>query len=360
MLSNLKIFSSFLSLLFSLSVSAQSTLDSLNNVIDNGEGEEETYFLRSGILMEAGLYDDALQDVEYCLSRNERHYKYLFQKALVLEGLERYTEALDFYTRSLKVNSASCRAYVNRGSLYLAVYNDHKKALKDFNRCLKSDPQNISALTNRATVFLELGEPVKALEDIKLVLELDDKELEGNILLGYALEDLSNYDSAIVIYDQVIADYPEDESAYLAKARLLGDVKQQFDEAVSVLDVYLEKDDANVDLRLERARYNAARERYRAALRDIDYCIDIYPEDIELYVIKGDYEFVAGIYRNAVASYSKAIELAGVTSGELYLYRGLANQQLGDREAACEDFSKSPELKTDRELSQWIEENCEH
>lgn len=343
----------------SLAQELDNRIDSLSNVIEQGEANVDTYYYRSQALQEEGLLENALEDIEYCIANNTSVFKYHFTHALILEDLELYDRAIQSYGRALKLEPKSCSALVNRGSLNLVLFDDKKGALKDFNKCLKAHPDNIRALTNRAMVHLELGEFKKSNADLAKILRFDPEDKEAMIMMGYLFEDQQKLDSAVDWYDKVIGLDDQRIDGYLAKARLLGDIKMDVDGAIAVLDLFIELTPSSVEARLERARFNVDKERFRAAVRDVEYCILQEPSNSELYVIKGDYEYISENYHMAVISYTRAIELSvDDPNKDYFVYRALTYQKLGEKEKACEDFHAGATKNSDRSLLNMIESYC--
>jgi regulator of sirC expression with transglutaminase-like and TPR domain len=63
-------------------------------------------------------------------------------------------------------------AYAQRGDLKLAHQQDHRAALKDFNKALELDPKQMLALFGRGLLRNQSGDPVGAVADLKAVIAL--------------------------------------------------------------------------------------------------------------------------------------------------------------------------------------------
>jgi tetratricopeptide (TPR) repeat protein len=95
------------------------------------------------------------------------------EKPDILEELNQTLETnLDSYPQSLANNLADFVFYIERGSL-LAGIGNLQDALKDYDRAIKIDPNNIEAYMKRGCLYLQLGEYFKAIADFEQVLQND-------------------------------------------------------------------------------------------------------------------------------------------------------------------------------------------
>lgn len=117
--------------------------DCLLKLIDEDRRKEPEWIF-SGQKIEAELFDSMIQ--EYCAN--------LFDI-----GSERSLEAfLSVSKKMLSYNKKSTDFMANIGSYYMKK-KDYKKALKEYNKVLKIDPQHYSALANCRTIARILKDP---------------------------------------------------------------------------------------------------------------------------------------------------------------------------------------------------------
>ena len=83
---------------------------------------------------------------------------------------------------------------------------------------------------------------------------------------------------------------------------------------------------------------------YEDAIEDYTKAIEIEPNSVFAYRLRGDSKSKLGDYQGAINDYSKAIEIYP-NKAYLYNYRASAKRKLGDNEGADEDDRKAEKLK---------------
>ena len=74
-------------------------------------------------------------------------------------------QAIDNYSKAIKINPKFAKAYNNRGIAYIWK-KQYDLAVADFNQAIKLDPKNGKAYNNRAIVYSYQGDNTKALQDL--------------------------------------------------------------------------------------------------------------------------------------------------------------------------------------------------
>ncbi len=80
-----------------------------------------------------------------------------------------------------------------------------EKALEDFNRAIKIDPQLAGGYLGRANTLNIMGRYEESLEDYGTVLEIDPKLANAYINRGSAYSHLEEYEKAIADYEKGLA-----------------------------------------------------------------------------------------------------------------------------------------------------------
>lgn len=172
------------------------------------------YNQRALAYKEKGDVENALRDYTKAITIFPEYDFALTNRGILYKELGRYEEAWEDHSQAIKVNPGFSEAYLNRGNVSFAVGNfkdavadydqavqtvsvsarrgstpyraevysrrgagyffakEYDDALKDFNRALEIDPDNIVALDNRAIIFSIRGEKDKALADFNRSLRL--------------------------------------------------------------------------------------------------------------------------------------------------------------------------------------------
>ena len=88
-----------------------------------------------------------------------------FDEGKKFSSVENADQAIDNYSKAIKINPKFSKAYNNRGIAY-TLKNKYDLAIADFSKAIKYDPKNGMAYNNRAIIYSYQGESAKALQDL--------------------------------------------------------------------------------------------------------------------------------------------------------------------------------------------------
>lgn len=134
------------------------------------------------------------------------------------------TAGLADYNRALKMEPDNPTALNNRGYTY-NLLEEYDKAIADFDQVLATDDRRAYPLSNRGLAKMKSGRATEGLEDIKKSIELDDQN-------GYAFRNLGIYYFDRRKYAEAL---PYFKMAF------------ELEPTTHLLEDYLEKTKANVD-----------------------------------------------------------------------------------------------------------------
>ena len=89
-----------------------------------------------------------------------------YEKGKQIASVENADQAIDNYSKAIKINPKFAKAYNNRGVAYIWK-KKYYLAIADFSKAIELDPKNGKAYNNRAIVYSYQGETGRALEDLK-------------------------------------------------------------------------------------------------------------------------------------------------------------------------------------------------
>jgi tetratricopeptide (TPR) repeat protein len=81
-------------------------------------------------------------------------------------SVENADQAIDNYSKAIKINPKFVKAYNNRGIAYI-YKKQYDLAVVDFSKAIELDPKNGKAYNNRAIVYSYQGETDKARQDLQ-------------------------------------------------------------------------------------------------------------------------------------------------------------------------------------------------
>ena len=92
------------------------------------------------------------------------------------------------------------------------------------------------------------------------------------------------------------------------------------------------------------------RREYDAAVRDLDRAISLRPEFAEAFVNRGAARLGLKQYRDALTDLDRGLALGAPEPAKAWYDKGLAHEDLGDLQAAFNDYTKASELRPDWQL----------
>jgi tetratricopeptide (TPR) repeat protein len=316
-----------------------------------------------------------------CSSKTQEEYIQLGKKAFMVKE---YSDAEDHFDKAISLDSNSISAYRMRANTRLAL-GKYKAALKDVEREMSIDPQNISisAYSLRGQILFDLGNYVDAMHDFKYCIQ-KGFELASNYLdLGMCYDFQKQYDNAIEAYTESIKYEPENGLAYRKRghAKVIldryQDALRDLDSALLILPEeyhgYLLIDrgyckmqlsinteealkDFNQAISLKQDNYHSAytykaqifhmRGNFIKALSNFDSAIFLRPEYIGNYSGRGRVKLAIQDFEGAVADFSKALKIDPKSLYSLYC-RGSAYAYLSQYDSALYDFNRLLEINPD-------------
>jgi tetratricopeptide (TPR) repeat protein len=200
--------------------------------------QADTLLSREDYTGALGLYN---QIIEKSKTVSEEDYSVYYKRAFCYYGLERFEQALKdinlFIQKKPDDQAKLLRAYINQE---LGNYEDQ---LKDINEFINAHPDNVELLQWRASVFMEMERYKDAQKDIRKVLKYQDSpELRSYLGLTYYYQ--NQPDSALTIFDDVIAKDPDNIQTYLYAASLSLE-EDAYELALQYIDKGLKKDPNN-------------------------------------------------------------------------------------------------------------------
>jgi tetratricopeptide (TPR) repeat protein len=176
--------------------------------------------------------------------QTEEEYQLYYKRAVCYYGLQNFSEALRDINLVLE-KYPQPQAKLLRAYIYQELGN-YDAQLEDLNELVAMNPDSPELLQWRATVLMEAGKYSEAQTDIKKVLTYQSSpELKSYLGLTYYY--LEDPDSALLIFDEIIAEVPQFSQAYLYAASLCLD-EDAYELALAYLDKALTFDPTNPTL----------------------------------------------------------------------------------------------------------------
>ncbi|MCS5708582.1 PEP-CTERM system TPR-repeat protein PrsT [Candidatus Berkiella cookevillensis] len=227
-------------------------------------------------------------------------------------------------------------------------YNEknYAESLLHLRRAIQLKPDQVEARKLIADVLLKIGEPLEAERHIRKAIELGASKNETLVLLGMALIKQKKYDDTLNALDSE----GDLHSAHSKEQAMMNALKGQaqlgkglLSESISSFNRAIALDSHCVRAYLGLATlYLSQNEKEKADVL-LNKAFEINDKDPDVWTFKGDLERIQGHLKDAIKSYSKAVNLSLPTSLEnqyARLYRALVLAHQSKFEDAWRDIRK--------------------
>jgi protein O-mannosyl-transferase len=126
-------------------------------------------------------------------------------------------DAIEFYTRSIKINPDFGNSYNNRGVMKNEI-KDYSGAVEDLTIALKYPTASYETFFSRGIAYFNNAEIENAIRDFDAVLLLKDDYTDAYIFRANAKSALEKYEEALIDYDKAIELDPDNGLAYSNRA----------------------------------------------------------------------------------------------------------------------------------------------
>lgn len=167
---------------------------------------------RAVVLNELGLYDDALSDYTIAIDIFPDEAMFYAERGLVLQTIGNNQAAVaDLDTAILLRTVPNADDYYNRGVSH-AQLMQYEEAVSDFTESILLLPEAVDALNNRAWSYIQLERYAEAVEDCTAAIALEPYYPISFFNRAAALERMKETEAAIADYTMVIELVTEDDS----------------------------------------------------------------------------------------------------------------------------------------------------
>ncbi len=152
--------------------------------------------------------NQSIQFATEYLSLDPKSIDVLKKRALYYSNLNQYQKAIVDLDECIKINSNDTNTWIMKGNIYFDA-SDFLKAIEAYNIVLLQYPENLNVLEHKADALLSnrnYDEAIKTYRSL-LILKTSDNNYLFNI--GFSYLQLENYKEAIIFFNKVIENNPE-------------------------------------------------------------------------------------------------------------------------------------------------------
>jgi len=288
----------------------------------------------------AGDVDDLGEKVvESFNSRNQADKHVIF--GIDYARSEAYERALTNFRKALEYDADLAAAYYHMGDTYLKM-DSLSPALESLEKAVEIDPAYINAYLSIGQAYLEKGDTLQAKSFFEELATQRPEDCQIQVAYGYVMANqLGEVEKGLGAFEKAKQLCPDNSQPYQYLAYALPDTRR--DEKIENFKRYLELTEGKAT-DPEALQYlfglYFAEEQFEEARQTISQALVADPTNANLQLYAGIVESKLGHQEQAIQHYDKAIELnPDVENG--YLYRALANKELGNTAAYTRDCEKA-------------------
>ena len=142
----------------------------------------------------------------------------LFQEGIARLETQKFTEAVEYFDRTISMNPENTSAYNAKGVAFFEL-GEWDNAIEAFNASIALDSTSYKPFFNRGNAYLEKKEFTKAVIDYNFANGLDPQQTDIYYNRGLALLGMESYEDAILILTWRFGPTPINHRYILIKPR---------------------------------------------------------------------------------------------------------------------------------------------
>lgn len=153
----------------------------------------------------------ALETFHKALTISSNDSKLLYGKALELDHLYDYGEAIKFYDKAIQSNPRNTKAIINKGVIIDQIQNSPREALLCYRKAIKLRPEKsdlVVALNNTGKCLISLRKYNSALRSLDHALKLEPDDYFGLVYRAVALAKLKRTNDAKQTIQKILMVHP--------------------------------------------------------------------------------------------------------------------------------------------------------
>lgn len=280
-----------------------------SQAIDRNPFITDTYEVRGVARQNLGNAQGAVDDYDFVLKGLPDNKGLLFNRALALEQLTRYNEALETFDHIISANPKFDTGYMARGRLHL-VMGDTINAVADAQQAIQINPNNANAYIILADVAMHQTPPnyKDALEAMDNAIKYEPRYVGNYINRSFLRYHEDDYFGAMADLDYAIEVDPANYVAHYNRALLRLEVRD-FNRAIEDLNFVLEADPDDTRALFNRALLNRETGNLDAGIKDLNRLIEIFPDFSAAYFMRYEMYQAKGNRKSAQKDLDKSIAL---------------------------------------------------
>jgi len=281
-------------------------------------------------------FRDAIEQFSKAIELDPDYDKAYIQRGIAYTKVDDFEKAARDFDRAIVFNEKDAELYYFSGAAY-QMQGELETALNKLNLAVEMKNNFLEAHQVRSEVLMELGRYQEALADCRTCLDIREDD-RGYYNLARVYEKLGMNQEAESAYRNSIAENDKVTGTHFALASLLYKMQNYPAALTSVMNV-LELDPDHMGGMILHGKVLAAQQKFPRAIEVLSLASVQYPEEPEIYLLRGDYYSEMNQAAFAIIDYSRVIEM-DQDGAEVYYKRAGAYEEIRDYEKALMDYEK--------------------
>ncbi len=261
------------------------------------------------------LYLEALAAQDKALRLKPDYVQAISDRGIALIGLGQYQKALEAFDKAQTIdpldpklwqNKALALQYLNRPQESIRLYQE---ALEAYERVIKENPQNITALLDKANVLSQLQRHQEALVTYEQAIAVNENSHLASLGKGNALFALQRYEDALAAFDRTVKVQPRSYISWHNRGSLLRDGLKKLPEAIASYDRSLAINPNFYHAWRDRGIALSQNQEQEKAIESFKKALNIKPNDYRSWVGRGIALSSLGRTDEAISVFDRAVEI---------------------------------------------------
>jgi tetratricopeptide (TPR) repeat protein len=232
-------------------------------------------------------------------------------------------------------------AYAGRADA-LSKRGDHEAAVAELDAYVERAPTDANGYLHRAKLYQAKGDGERALANLRRAAQLDPTSTEAQLAMAQALSEKGDAKGAARAYAKAAEEVYDDPESYNIRG-FMHFVTGQEDLALADYEASIALAPNQPDALAWRGLLRCRKGRHDEAIADFTRLIALTPKDARGYFRRGEELVASGKHAEALRDLERAVALGGDERGACYAARGMAQEKLGDVEAALASYDTAIE-----------------
>ena len=308
--------------------------------------DNSTVWNRKGkALYKLELYQEALAAQNKAIELQPDNIQALTDRGIALIGLGQYEQALAAFNQAQEIdpldpqlwqNKALALQYLNRPQESIRLYQE---ALEAYDSTIVQNPQNITALLDKANVLSKLQRPQEALIIYEQAASINENSHLTWLGKGNALFSLKRYPEALAAFNRAVKVQPKSYISWHNRGSLLRDGIRDLPEAIASYDRSLEINPNFYHGWRDRGIALSQNQQHQEALKSFKTALRIKPSDYQSWVGRGIALSSLGKIEEAISVIDRAIEIQP-KDPFVWMNRGAMMEMAGNYTESCNSYSQ--------------------